>query len=129
MTPGSGGAPSLSVAVNAANQIQPINILYDGNGNVTQFGPSGSLTALAYDVANRVATVNSTTAYAYDSANQRVYFRNSAGVETLYIYGKGGKKLATYTIAGTTESAVNFTFQSQNVYFAGKLISAEGNAE
>jgi RHS repeat-associated protein len=73
--------------------------------------------------------VNSTTAYAYDSANQRVYFRNSAGAETLYIYGKDGKKLATYTITGTTGSAINFTFQSENVYFAGKLISAEGNAE
>ncbi len=129
MTPGSGGAPSLNVGVNAANnQIQPTNILYDPNGNVTQFGPSGSLTALTFDVANRVATVNSATAYAYDSANQRVYFRSSAGVETLYIYGKDGKKLITYTIAGTTGSAVNFTFQSQNVYFAGKLISAEGNA-
>jgi YD repeat-containing protein len=62
---GSGGAPSLSVSVNAAtNQISPTNILYDGNGNVTQFGPSGSLTTMAYNVANRMATVNSTNAYA-----------------------------------------------------------------
>lgn len=44
---GSGGAPSLSVSVNAAtNQIWPANIAYDGNGNVTQFGPSGSPTNL-----------------------------------------------------------------------------------
>src|ERR1700691_5975051 len=126
---GSGGAPSLSVSVNAAtNQISPTNILYDGNGNVTQFGPSGSLTTMAYNVANRMATVNSTNAYAYDPASQRVYFRNSAGTETLYVYGTGGKKLATYTIAGITGSQVNFAMQSQNVYFAGKLISAEGNA-
>ena len=126
---GGGGAPSLSVSVNAAtNQISPTNILYDGNGNVTQFGPSGSLTTMAYNVANRMATVNSTNAYAYDPASQRVYFRNSAGAETLYVYGAGGKKLATYTIAGITGSQVNFTMQSQNVYFAGKLISAEGNA-
>src|ERR1700691_584392 len=112
----------------ATNQISPTNILYDGNGNVTQFGPSGSLTTMAYNVANRMATVNSTNAYAYDPASQRVYFRNSAGAETLYVYGAGGKKLATYTIAGITGSQVNFTMQSQNVYFAGKLISAEGNA-
>jgi YD repeat-containing protein len=126
---GSGGAPSLSVSVNApTNQISPTNILYDGNGNVTQFGPSGSLTTMAYNVANLMATANSTNAYAYDPANQRVYFRNSAGTETLYVYGTGGKKLATYTIAGITGSQVNFTMQSQNVYFAGKLISAEGNA-
>jgi len=121
------GAPALSVSVNpATNQLLPANILYDGNGNVTQFGPSGSLVTLGYDVANRVATVNATSAYAYDSAS-RVYFRNSAGTETLYVYGAGGK-LATYTIAGTTGTQVNFTFQSRNVYFAGKLISAEGNA-
>src|ERR1035441_647719 len=78
-------------------------------------------------MANRLATVNATNAYAYPSANQRVYFHNSAGAETLYIYGPGGK-LATYTIAGTTGSQVNFTFQSRNVYFAGKLICAQGNA-
>jgi RHS repeat-associated protein len=127
---GSGGAPSLSVSVNAAtNQISPTNILYDGNGNVTQFGPSGSLTTMAYNVANRMATVNSTNAYAYDPAGQRVYSRNSAGVETLYVYGTGGKKLATYTIASITgNTQVNFTMQSRNVYFSGKLISAEGNA-
>src|ERR1700691_809946 len=129
VTGSGGGAPSLSVSVNAAtNQISPTNILYDGNGNVTQFGPSGSLTTMAYNVANRMATANSTNAYAYDPANQRVYFRNSAGAETLYVYGAGGKKLATYTIAGITGTQVNFTMQSQNVYFAGKLISAEGNA-
>src|ERR1700691_996973 len=93
-----------------------------------QFGPSGSLTTMAYNVANRMATVNSTNAYAYDPASQRVYFRNSAGTETLYVYGTGGKKLATYTIAGITGSQVNFTMQSQNVYFGGKLISTEGNA-
>jgi RHS repeat-associated protein len=81
-----------------------------------------------YDVANRVQTVNSTNAYAYDPANQRTYFRNSAGTETLYLYGLDGRKLATYTIAGITGTQVNFTFQSRNVYFAGNLISAEGNA-
>lgn len=76
-----------------------------------------------------MATVNSTSAaYAYDTSNHRVYYRNSAGTETLYIYGLKGKKLATYTIAGTTGSQVNFTFQSRNVYFAGKLICAQGNA-
>jgi RHS repeat-associated protein len=128
MTPGGNGAPSLSVPVSAAtNQISPTNVLYDGNGNVTQFGPSGSLTTLGYDVANRMATVNSANAYAYSSTNQRVYFRGSAGTETLYAYGSAGKKLATYTVA-LTSGQVNFTFQSRNVYFAGRLISAEGNA-
>jgi len=93
MTPGSGGARSLSTTVNPTNdQIQPANIAYDGNGNVTHFGPSGSLTSLGYDVANRVATVNSSNAYRYDSANQRVYFRNSAGTETLYVWYTVGSR-------------------------------------
>jgi RHS repeat-associated protein len=127
---GNGGAPSLSVSVSpATNQITPTNVLYDGNGNVTQFSPMGSLMTLGYDVVNRMAAVNSASAYAYSSANQRVYFRNSTGTETLYVYGTDGKKLATYTIAGITGTTqVNFTMQSQNVYFAGKLISAEGSA-
>jgi RHS repeat-associated protein len=82
---------------------------------------------LGYDVANRLATVSSSNAYAYDPANQRAYFRNTAGSETLYFYGLGGKKLATYTIA-PSGSQVSFTFLSRNIYFAGKLISAEGKA-
>ena len=133
MTPtGSGSAPALSVSVNpATNQFLPSNVFnvgHDGNGNVTQFGPSGSLTNLTYDVSNRLATLNSSNnAYAYSSTNQRVYFHNSAGTASLYIYGQGGKKLATYTV-GIANNQVSFTLQSQNVYFAGKLISAEGNA-
>jgi len=70
---------------------------------------------------------SSNNAYAYSSTNQRVYFHNSAGTASLYIYGQGGKKLATYTV-GIANNQVSFTLQSQNVYFAGKLISAEGNA-
>jgi len=100
-------------------------VSYDTNGNVTAYGPPPAAT-LGYDVANRLATVNTTNLYAYDPANQRVYF-NTAGSETLYFYGLGGKKLATYTIA-PSGSQVNFTFQSRNIYFAGKLISAEGKA-
>jgi RHS repeat-associated protein len=92
---------------------------------VTAYGPPPAA-ALGYDVANRLATVNTTNVYAYDPANQRVYF-NTAGTETLYFYGLGGKKLATYTIA-PSGSQVSFTFLSRNIYFAGKLISAEGKA-
>ena len=123
------GSPNFSQAISVVNA-QPTNqfvgVPYDGNGNVTAYGAPPAAT-LTYDVANRLTTVNSTNAYAYDPANQRVYFRNSAGAETLYIYGPGGK-IATYTIAGTTGSQVNFTFQSRNVYLGGRLISAEGNA-
>jgi RHS repeat-associated protein len=128
MTPGGNGAPTLSQSITVSSG-QPTNqftgVSYDTNGNVTAYGPPPAAT-LGYDVANRLATVNTTNAYAYDPANQRVYF-NTAGTETLYFYGLGGKKLATYTIA-PSGSQVSFTFLSRNIYFAGKLISAEGKA-
>jgi RHS repeat-associated protein len=128
MTPGGNGAPTLSQSITVSGG-QPTNqftgVSYDTNGNVTAYGPPPAA-ALGYDVANRLATVNTTNAYAYDPANLRVYF-NTAGTETLYFYGLGGKKLATYTIA-PSGSQVSFTFLSRNIYFAGKLISAEGKA-
>ena len=127
--PGGNGAPTLSQSISTSGG-QPTNqftrVSYDTNGNVTAYGPPPAAT-LGYDVANRLATVSSSNAYAYDPANQRAYFRNTAGSETLYFYGLGGKKLATYTIA-PSGSQVNFTFLSRNIYFAGKLISAEGKA-
>jgi hypothetical protein len=58
MTPTAGGGPSFSLSVNANNQIEPANVQYDGNGNITQFDPSGSLNELGYDVSNRIATVD-----------------------------------------------------------------------
>ena len=70
-------------------------------------------------------------AYAYDSSNLRVYGRNASGAETIYFYGVDGKKLATYTYAIITYGGgpeIQLTQQSANVYFLGKLISAEGNA-
>lgn len=70
-------APTLSATVDqTTNRILPTDFAYDGNGNVTQFGASG--TTLGYDVANRVGAVNSTNLYAYDSANKRVYYFNSS---------------------------------------------------
>jgi hypothetical protein len=70
-------------------------------------------------------------AYAYDAQNLRVYSRNASGAETIYFYGADGKKLATYTYSIITYSGnpeIQLTQQSANVYFLGKLISAEGNA-
>jgi RHS repeat-associated protein len=113
-------APTLNAAVNAqSNQIT--GVPYDIYGNVTQFQSNN----LGYDVANRLVSVNGSQVYAYDQGNRRVYSRNSG--ETLYLYGVGGKKLATYTIA-VTNTAISFTLASKNVYFGGMLISAEGNA-
>jgi RHS repeat-associated protein len=123
MTP-IGGAPSLSTTVNwATNQITPTGVSYDGNGNVTAIPPSETL---GYDVANRVVTVNGAQTYAYDSSNRRAYRNN--GNDMISLYGAFGEKLGTYQITGFSGGAIQFTGANQNVYFAGRLISAESDA-
>ena len=133
---GSGGPPSISLtaAVNASNvptnQIQATGVTYDNNGNQT--AGFGGLT-FSYDAANRMTAAggSASQAYAYDAQNLRVYSRNSSGAETIYFYGADGKKLATYTYSIITYQGgpeIQLTQQSANVYFLGKLISAEGNA-
>ena len=127
MTPtGTAGAPSLSLTLDAStNRVSgPGNVSYDANGNLT----GTPLWALAYDVANRVVLANYSNVYLYDSDNRRIYYRATSGVETVYVYGASGEKLAAYTVGGVSNNVVQLTLQSQNVYFAGRLISAEGNA-
>ena len=125
------GVTNINLTFNSLNQIDNMStVSYDPNGNVTQFGSNPAM-ALTYDVANRLATVtegSSSYAYAYDSANRRVYYHNAAGTETIYLYGADGKKLATYTIGSVVKGQITLTQQSENVYFAGRLISAEGSA-
>jgi RHS repeat-associated protein len=133
---GTTGAPSLSltVALDAnnvpTNRINATGVTYDNNGNQTLGFGNLSLT---YDAANRVTAVggSQTAAYAYDSDNRRIYSRNASGSETIYFYGVDGKKLATYAYAIITSNGnpeVQLTQQSENVYFLGKLIAAEGNS-
>ncbi|HTQ54443.1 MAG TPA: hypothetical protein VMI94_08290 [Bryobacteraceae bacterium] len=136
LTQTSGNAPSvpaLTLSVNLANQVTSIpGVSYDGNGNVTQVGASPG-TTMGYDVANRLANVTTsggTGAYAYDPSNQRTYYRQTTSggtTETLYIYGLDGNRLAAYGLA-LSGGNISLTLTNINVYFAGKLISAEGNA-
>jgi RHS repeat-associated protein len=129
---GTAGAPSLSVtvALNAnnvpTNRINATGVAYDNNGNQTL----GFSLQMIYDAANRVSAVGngSFSYYAYDSDNRRIYSRNASGNETIYFYGADGTKLATYTYAIITYNGnpeIQLTQQSQNIYFLGKLISAE----
>jgi RHS repeat-associated protein len=133
---GTAGAPSLSltVALDAnnvpTNRINASGVTYDNNGNQTLGFGNLSLT---YDAANRISAVGGiqTAAYAYDSDNRRIYSRNANGIEAMYFYGVDGKTLATYTYAIVTSNGspeVQLMQQSDNVYFLGKLIAAEGNA-
>jgi RHS repeat-associated protein len=121
MTP-TGSAPPLSLTVNpASNQVTgPGAIRYDANGNLV----ATPLWILTYDAANRVAAANGDT-YAYDADNRRVYQRTAAGTETIWVYGAEGEKLETYTVTGIANNAIQLSVQSQNMYFAGRLIVAE----
>jgi len=135
---GTAGAPSLSVTVDpTTNRLIPPGPKYQNNG----YDNNGNLYVAAgvvygYDAANRMSEVMQgagNSFYGYDSDNRRIYYRDVNNNETIYFYGADGKKLATYTYAiiefitqGNPE--IQLTQQSQNVYFLGKLISAEGNA-
>jgi hypothetical protein len=60
-----------------------------------------------------------------------VYSRNASGAETIYFYGTDGTKLATYTYSIVTQDGdpeIQLAQQSENVYFLGKLVSAEGTS-
>ena len=130
------GTPSMSLTVGLDTNNVPTNRvagMSDHNGNQSG-GFAG--TNLIYDVANRVAeaqTGGQSAYYAYDSDNRRIYYRNGSN-ETIYFYGADGKKLATYTYAIVTNQMtggnpeIQLTQQSQNVYFAGRLLTAEGSS-
>ena len=130
------GMPSiqLTMAVDANNV--PNNRVTgwaDANGNQTG-GFAG--TSLIYDTANHVSQVQANSQnsyYWYDPDNRRIYYKNASGAETIYFYEAGGKRLATYTYAIVTNTMtggnpeIQLTQQSTNVYFAGRLVTAEGN--
>jgi RHS repeat-associated protein len=118
---GTAGAPTLSVTVDpTTNRLTPgVQVSYDNNGNMTQGG------YLAYDVANRLKSAivqGGTIYYGYDSANRRIYYRSTSNAETIYLYGADGKKLGIYTVASVTNTAIQFTQQSTEVYFAGRRL-------
>ena len=130
-------AMSLTVALDAnnvpTNRINAPSVTYDSSGNQTM----GFFLTMNYDVANRVSSVTSsgsTTNYAYDSGNRRIYAGTVGGAETIYFYGADGAKLAAYTYTIVQQYGnqgplvVQMAQQSTNVYFLGKLISAEGNS-
>jgi RHS repeat-associated protein len=133
---GTAGAPALSVTValdangNPTNRISATGVGYDNNGNQT--AGFGGL-SLTYDAANRLSAVggSQSAAYAYGPDNRRIYHRDANNNETIYFYGADGKKLATYTCTVTygamDQITIQLTQQSQNLYFLGKLIVAEGN--
>ena len=138
-----GSGPSMSIAVNAANnQIQGVyGISYDANGN-TLGTASGA--GLIYDPENRVNAVYSGAQllmqYGYDSQNHRIWSWNGStdvvGNPTNYslaIYSPSGQKLGTYTIAPIFVSnaqtnwvltpMLNVTLASGDAYFGSRRLA------
>jgi len=61
--------------------------------------------------------------YGYLADNKRVWKKAPSGAETVYFYGAGGQKLITYTVQASPFALIS---PSENVYFGGKLIRANG---
>ena len=100
---------------------------YDDNGNTTKMAILGGGSAtMTYDIDNRMSTwagPSGTESYGYLADNKRVWKKTPAGVETYYFYGVGGQKLVTYSVIASPFSLV---FQSESVYFGGKMIRSDG---
>jgi RHS repeat-associated protein len=108
------------------NRINTAGWNYDNNGNTVAMPTSGGYAALEYDADNRLTKWTGPAGeenYRYLPDNKRVWKKAPGGAETVYFYGAGGQKLITYTLQ---TSPVALLFQSENVYFAGKLIRANG---
>ena len=100
---------------------------YDANGL-----PSTQTTTNVWDVENRLVqqgTLGTNTLWGYDPNGKRVQqtslpAQNSANVyePTIYFYSFSGQKIATFTSSWDGANNLNWTPQSRNLYFAGKLI-------
>ena len=138
-TPTAGSGPSLSQAVNAANQIT--NQSYDANGNTLSVTNNGLNYNLGYDAENRLssATPNNETYifYGYDGQNHRLWnwsgSTNTFGNATNYtinIFSPSGQNLASYTLTpggqtstqGITTPMMQVSGGSNGPYFGSRLL-------
>jgi RHS repeat-associated protein len=118
-----GTAPGGSLIIDPANNhITSSGFSYDGNGNLT----SMPALVLSYDYDNRL-TCAGTECYGYDAENRRVLKAASSqwgwGTAEVYFYGVEGRKLGTYQL---NWGNLNFQTLSENLYFGGRVIKAQG---
>jgi RHS repeat-associated protein len=99
------GSPTMSVSVNAKNQITNTGYSYDYAGNVTGDGTY----TYTWDAENHLTSVNG-VGYTYDGDGRRV--KKSSG--TLYWYGVSGEVLEETDLTGN--------LQNEYVYFRGRRV-------
>ena len=122
-TPTAGSPPTLSIAVNTANN-QVVGYPYDANGNLQAAPSLGTSASLTYDAENRIVAAPGVQ-YGYDSRSQRVWVAtlNSQGqltAQTAYFYGADGSMLAAYTL--TLGSSLTASEAYTAVYFRRKRV-------
>jgi RHS repeat-associated protein len=119
----SGSAPTLSQAVNSANN-QIVGQGYDANGNQTS--PPNNSGELLYDAENRLTQNSVSVQYAYDSQNKRVWVgtlvSGSLTSQSANLYGIDGQKLGTYSLS-VSSTEITDAATSLSVYFAGKRVA------
>jgi len=127
-TPTSGSPPTLSIAVNTANN-QVVGYPYDANGNLQAAPSLGTSANLTYDADNRIVDAPGVQ-YGYDSQNKRVWVAtlDSNGHltgQTAYFYGEDGSMLAAYTL--TLGSSLTASGGYSSVYFNAKRVGVAPN--
>ena len=98
-------SPTMSVTVNAKNQVTNSDFTYDSGGNLTSDG----VYIYTWDAENRLTTVNG-LAYTYDGDGKRVMKSNG----TIYWYDLSGNVLEETDASGNRLSAY--------IYFGGKRV-------
>ena len=127
-----GSGPSLSQAVNAANN-QIVGQTYDNNGNTSYATTAGLTYNLYYDAENRLNMIyysgQTTAQYGYDAQNHRIWISTGAkdpyGNPTYLVnfYSPSGQKLATYTFV-YYGSTLGVTLASSDQYFGARRLAA-----
>jgi RHS repeat-associated protein len=107
-----GSAPNLSVTVDpATNRI--VGTSYDANGNNLSVG--------TFDAYNRLHQGTDGTLYDYAPDNKRVAIVTTSAI-TFYYWSPSGQRLGAYQ-----PGANGLVAASTNLYFGGRLISAQGH--
>ena len=118
-----GNAAADVLAHNAANnRIAADDVQYDENGNIIKLQDMN----LSFDIDNRLVAIDrqgqGTEQYGYNPGNLRIWKKLATGEEEVYMYGNGGRKLATYKLAIDENGNGDATLSDYDMYFGEKLI-------